>query len=497
MEEEMQAKFDRINGQFEHLRMKFRQLMSAGKWNEALDLLSVIAEGYYTYNQVYRDNFLEKGLMVLSEKLKEQVRSIPLAEKERRDVLFYDGFESSGNDYRGLVYVYLKALCEAGYRIVYVIPRQKEKGVPNIKALLQNYHGEIRCFSSGYSEDVFRELWIICCKYKVKYSFLYTTPWDVIGLAVFNDLKGQTQRYLINLTDHAFWLGVNALDYCLEFREYGASISANYRGLQKNQLIMQPYYPIVDGHIKFEGFPFQVKEDDFVLFSGGSLYKTLGAGETFYQIVDSCLQKYSNLKFWYAGSGDDTEMRKLIQKYPGRAVLTEERPDLLALLQHVDLYLNTYPISGGLMLQYAALAGRIPLTLVHDEDAKGLLLHQDTLGIYFYDKDSFLEELYQLIENKKYRKRKESNLAGTVISADDFRDNLICILETGKSRFPIQVGKVDTDGMRQNCLRNFDAEKTIPRLVATKRHYRLLFTLPTLFLRGGLSKIFLKLRKRF
>lgn len=493
----MKDKRREINEQFEHLRIKLMQLISDRNWNKALNLLSVIAEGYYIYNQAYRDNFLEKELMFLSGKLTAQIKSKVLVERENRDVLFYDGFESSGNDYRGLVYIYLKALCEAGYHIVYVIPKQKENGIPNIKALLQRYHGEIQCFSSGYSGAVFQELWTICCKYKVKYSFLYTTPWDVIGLAVFNGLKGQTQRYLINLTDHAFWLGINALDYCLEFREYGASISANYRGLQKSQLIMQPYYPIVDEHIKFKGFPFQVKKDDFVIFSGGSLYKTLGAGGTFYRIVDSCLQKYSNLKFWYAGSGDDTEMRKLIQKYPGRAVLTEERPDLLALLQHVDLYLNTYPISGGLMLQYAALAGRIPLTLVHDEDAKGLLLHQDTLGIYFCDENSFLKELYQLIENKKYRKRKESHLAGTVISADDFRDNLICILETGKSRFPIQVGKVDTDGMRQNCLENFDAEKTIPRLVATKRHYRLLFTLPTLFLRGGLPKIFLKLRKRF
>lgn len=475
----MQNKIDIINKQFNRLRIKFMQLMSDRKWNEALDLLSVIAEGYYVYNQFYKDNFLEKMLTMLSEKLKAQVRDRVFIKKESRDVLFYDGFENSGNDYRGLVYIYLKALCEAGYRIVYVISKQKEDSVPNIKALLQHYHGEIQCFSSGNSGNAFRELWTICCRYKVKYSFLYTTPWDVIGLAVFNNLKGQTQRYLINLTDHAFWLGVNALDYCLEFREYGASISANYRGLQKNQLIMQPYYPIVDDHIKFRGFPFQVKEDDFVLFSGGSLYKTLGAEGTFYRIVDFCLQKYSNLKFWYAGSGDDTEMRKLIQKYPGRAVLTEERPDLLALLQ------------------YAALAGRLPLTLVHDEDAKGLLLNQDTLGIYFYDKDSFLKELYQLIENKKYRREKESHLVGTVISADDFRDNLICILETGKSRFPIQVGKVDTDGMRQNCLENFDAEKTIPRLVATKRHYRLLFTLPTLFLRGGLPKIFLKLRKRF
>ena len=40
---------------------------------------------------------------------------------------------------------------------------------------------------------------------------------------------GHMKRYQVNLTDHAFWLGTYAFDYCLEFLDFGAIVSREYR----------------------------------------------------------------------------------------------------------------------------------------------------------------------------------------------------------------------------------------------------------------------------
>ena len=75
--------------------------------------------------------------------------------------------------------------------------------------------------------------------------------------------------------DHAFWLGRNAFDYCLEFRDFGANLSRQYRHIPIQKLLKQPYYPLADPTIPYGGLPFERADGDFVIFSGGTLYKTL------------------------------------------------------------------------------------------------------------------------------------------------------------------------------------------------------------------------------
>lgn len=483
----------KIEKQFTMLKCKLSDLIQNRRWDAALSLLSVIAKGEYIYNQYYRDDMLEDALQCMAANFLGNMRSKPIDDSPRKaDILFYDGF---GVDLRGLAYIYLDALCASGYRVVYVAPQSGKEATPNIQSLLQKHGGIIEWYPDVFSRKAFNRLWEICTSYNVKAGFIYTTPWDVVGLMVFEGLKGHLTRYLINLTDHAFWLGVRALDYCLEFRDYGASISCKYRKLEETQLILQPYYPIINKEIEFVGFPFKKEQGDFVIFSGGSLYKTLDKEKTFYHLVNACLDKYPFVKFWYAGNGDGTEIHALIRKYPGRVAWTAERQDLFQLLQHVDLYLNTYPVSGGLMLQYAALAGKIPLTLLHDADAKGFLLHQDSLGIYFDEISSFLEELYHLIENASYRARKEQALAHTVISPEDFRENLWNILEKNQSGFTVNLEDAASQDMQKNYLEMFDEKREIPRLIATRKHLSLAAVVPYLFLKGGMTKILQKIKK--
>ena len=124
-----------------------------------------------------------------------------------------------------------------------------------------------------------------------------------------NLVNNNVIRYQINLTDHAFWLGADSIDKCIEFRDYGATISKKYRRIPIESIVKIPFYPIVNIDMKFQGFPFKKKDYQKVFFSGGALYKTFGDDNRFYRIVSNILNQYNDLIFWYAGSGDDSELK--------------------------------------------------------------------------------------------------------------------------------------------------------------------------------------------
>ncbi|MEI3402379.1 MAG: hypothetical protein V8R51_08850 [Clostridia bacterium] len=51
---------------------------------------------------------------------------------------------------------------------------------------------------------------------KPKAMFFYTKPNDVSAAVSFSMFNKKIDRYLIDLTDHAFWLGVKSNDYFWE-----------------------------------------------------------------------------------------------------------------------------------------------------------------------------------------------------------------------------------------------------------------------------------------
>jgi hypothetical protein len=278
------------------------------------------------------------------------------------------------------------------------------------------------------------ELQSIFLKYRPSDSFLYTTPSDSAGILVFAQLEGKTTRYQINLTDHAFWLGRNSFDYCIEFREYGASVSVNKRGINIAKEILLPCYPFVDKDIKFQGMPFD-SSGKKVIFSGGSLYKTIDDKGTYYYIVSTILKKNKDTIFLYAGSGDDSYLRNLQSKYLNRIYYIKERTDLYQLMRHITIYLNTYPISGGLMMQYAAVAGKIPLTLKNDHDADGALINQDNLEIEYDNANDLINDTCRLLDDEEYRLKREQLLKDSVISEKYFNDQVLMLIGSHRTDF--------------------------------------------------------------
>lgn len=104
------------------------------------------------------------------------------------------------------------------------------------------------------------------------------------------------------------------------------------------------------------GLPFDVEKDEYV-FSGGTLYKTLGdSNNTYYKIVHHILEKHSKIKFIYAGTGDDSELKKIIAEFPNRAFHINERKDFYYLIQNTmridDIFVRY-------LMQYEILLGQV------------------------------------------------------------------------------------------------------------------------------------------
>ena len=138
----------------------------------------------------------------------------------------------------------------------------------------------------------------------------------------------------------------------------------------------------------------------------------------------------------------------LEQKYEGRLFITAERPDLFQIMQNVDMYLNTCPQIGGLMMQYSALAGRPPfnfLCLPYGSGASSVLLSGEDLGIEYTDMNAFLAELRRFIEDPAYRHAKEAafRVKKLIVTEEEFAVNLEKILCENQSNYPVRVFDVD------------------------------------------------------
>ena len=433
-----------------------RKMLLLKNYETALGKISALADSLYNSNQCYVDSDLETALCNIQEKLYRQSGFSPIGETDSNSIIFYDGF---GLENRGLAYIYLKALASLGYRVIYLTISQAQGNIKKIARLVENAGGEIVFIPTGNYILWYQYIYKAFSVVKPEKAFFYTTPYDVSAVMAFNQLAGQVERYQINLTDHAFWLGINTFDYCLEFRDYGANLSIEYRHIAQHKILKQPYYPEINRSMEFQGFPFEKKPDDFVVFSGGFLYKTIDDDLIYYRIVEYLLLKYPQLKLWYAGYGSEKEfmpLKNLMQQYPQRVFYTTERQDLFQVLQNVDMYLNTYPVAGGLLTQYSAAAGKPPFTLSSGEDSCAeLLLDGNSLQLETTDIDELLSYIDNYINasEKYYNAEYIEKLRHSVISEADFTENLEAILSDKNSKYGYDIYDISEYQLKEQ--RNF------------------------------------------
>lgn len=402
-----------------------------------------VACGYiYTFSPVYCDDELEKMVQQIGKDLgiHPQIKNV-----QEKNILYYDGM---GNDRRGLSVIYIRALTELGYHVVYVTYKEFKETIPQIRSYLDD-HSIFYIKSKNFKDQMIELYQLINCS-KVQKVLLYTYPEDVVGIGVFSQYKGVLQRFLINITDHAFWMGKSALDYTIEFRSYGANISYQQRKIAKDHIFLLPFYPNI-AEVEFGGLPFD-SHGKKVIFSGGQLYKTYGKDNQYYKMVENILNMDSNIIFYYVGDGDRTEIDKLMNKYPNKVYCDKERNDFFQVMRECYFYLSTYPYFGGLMTQYAIAAGKLPITLASEQ-----IIGEQTVEVsdawYFEEINTLYREVKTLICDEKYLHSQEERIRDTIISKEEFAERLGLILSQKIKKNEIDwKGQIDTKNIQQIIL---------------------------------------------
>lgn len=412
---------------YNSLANKYLRLSKAkfkkGDYNQALKFLKAGCILHYDHEWQYA---LPDGETIL-DNIASNIRRETIKNAGER-IVFYDAFCI---DNRALTQQYLQALIKLEVEFLYITTRRiGDKSWANILSQIETCpKASLFSFTDNHTLESAQQLYDEIINYGAKVLLMQMLPYDTTAVVAFNALKNQVSRYQINLTDHAFWIGTKCLDYNIEFRNYGRAVSEKYRGITSDKEILLPFYPYVDEARKFNGFQFD-PSGKVVLFSGGALYKINDVNNTFLSMIVGVLNRHKNVIFVFAGNGDSSIIRRFIKqnRFEDRFFFIGERKDINEVIKRCDIYINTYPMGGGLMCQMAALNSKPVLSLVNNDNKishiENIVCQLDYQQISYSGLENFMQELDLLINDSKYREQKGESLNKCVIDADTFAQYL-------------------------------------------------------------------------
>lgn len=427
---------------YNYFKAKAISKYNQSQFEESLSNIELCAKIAYYSNFFYNDLELEDYLRKISLKiLAEPICGIANGR--------YVIIDTNGSDNQGLIFQYIRAFIEMNVEFAYIHESLDLSRIRLILSELENYSkATVFTFDQAYSlVDQIKRIAHFIQEYKPEKYFMYIMPWDTVATSICSALVN-TVKYNINLTDHAFWLGSAFIDYSIEFRDYGATVSMEKRGLLRHQLIKVPFYPL---HNKstFKDLPLSQESDIVKIFSGGTFYKIYGENNKFFYLIKRLLEENENVELFFAGGGNDKPFRKFLKKnsLENRVHLIGHRSDIIEVFENIDIYLGTYPISGGLMSQYAAICGK-PILAYTDPKyltniVEGLVSHNKFNLITHTSEDSFFEYANQLCASVEFRLSEGKKLIGSVITSAEFADELSVAINSNKSKREIKLEKID------------------------------------------------------
>lgn len=429
-----------LNSEYEKIKRIGDNYFLKNNYRTALNVYSFAAKFMYSINLRYYDDDIEEKIKVIAQ-------NICVTEKIEYAndgvVVFYDSY---GYDLRGIANIYLKSLVKQNRRILYITTIKAKGNIPTVLKILSKTEGnEIRYIdNSDYVKEA-KQILELVKNETVSMLFLYLLPWDLAGIMVGNALEGKIERIMINLVDHGFWIGKQCFDKLLEFREYGVKIALQKRKISGNKVFYLPYYPNIEKNIEFKGWGIDVGEKQIV-FSGGSLYKTFGDNNKYYDIVKKILLLKEDVVFIYAGTGNTSELEKLQKEFPDRVHYFGERADLYQMMKHCTIYLSTYPMIGGLMSQYAAAAHKPPYTLLFDEGSSGVLLDAQKAQVEYEDENEMLDAISRVLNSSEDRELVYAKMQNQILTEYEFDEALERVIVNGEKVFEVHNCKnVETE----------------------------------------------------
>lgn len=422
-----------LNALYDKVINRASVLCKKGEYNQCIHWAKFAANMlYYSFKTLYEER-IEHLIKEISKQIVIEDHSITNFHEDK--IIFYDSFSY---DNRGLTQQYLRALMSAGFQILYMSENHNLKTTRIFQELSSYRKAEL--YIVPKKKDCRKQISTIyqrIIQYGAPRLLLQIRPSSIECLAaVYNLPKGIT-KYNINITDHAYWAGASVIDYNLEFRSYGASISMRIRGITESQILLLPYYPIVDD-IPFKGFPVSAN-GKVILFFGGNLSKIKGEDNFFLNLIKEVLNTHEQAICFCAGQGDEDNLLSFIKDngLEKRLIYIGFRNDIYQVIKHCDIFINTYPVGGGLMSQYAAINEKpiVAFSKPGGRNVESLIHSNKTISIY--DTASFFDYIGHLISDANYRFEEGKSLGSNIPSPALFSEMLKKTLETNKTQYPI------------------------------------------------------------
>lgn len=437
---------------FERLKKVGSFCYKAGRLNQCVKYIKAASWWAYYFNVTFEDDLLENITQKLSRwSLPSNMKYIPNADH----YVFYDSFAW---DNHGLTQQYIRAIIALNKQLLFITDVQKnnEGSVKIFDELLKYPMAQIVHVPKELN-GILRAKYIYdnIIKFHASKVFMHLMPDAIEVLIAMHALPHAIERYQINLTDHTFWLGATALDYSLEFRPRGIRISEVGRKIDKSKLLICPYYPIIE-KMPFKGFPFKRKETDVILFSGGSSYKFVDDKASFFKIMKRILKENPNAIWVHAGDNMEIIRHQIFEvmgeQYLKRIYLLGQRNDIASVFENIDIFVNSYPTTGGLMLLYAAHYSKPILAKQGRNNSEDEIISQLKPIQLSFSGDELFAEASELIKDAKYRNLRGKQIRECVIDADGFNSLFRVLIEKNENVLPFkEIEHVELPSMESRC----------------------------------------------
>lgn len=188
-------------------------------------------------------------------------------------------------------------------------------------------------------------------------------PFDVVPLVAFA-VEGGPPVAVMNHADHVFWLGVSVADIVVHFREFGAALSQERRGIRRSFLVPLPLDINVATPSRMESRArLNIPDDELMLLTIGSAAKYLPTERhRFFETALKVLDRHPKARLYVVGIAEK-EARVLSIPRHDRIVLLGVIPDPTDYKAAADLYLEGYPFGSYTAMLEAAAWGVFPMAM--------------------------------------------------------------------------------------------------------------------------------------
>ena len=436
---------------YDYLIGRAKAFFEKKEFDKVYHFVKSAAKWAYNFNLFFTDETAEEIVKYVS-RAKIKSKKCKFSNDER-----YVLIDTCSVDNHGLHQQYLRAFEAIGASYLFITLRKDLSYLRETIAEISVYEKGFVWHYDGSSPDPFAKAESVSnaiFNFSPNRIFLHLMPSDIISLMAIYAIEGPV-KYNINLTDHAFWLGASFVDYNIEFRAGGRTVSRDKRFFSESSLLNLPFYPIIQRDNYSEDLPAKEKKD-IIIFTGGSPYKMMGRNDFFFkEIIDKLLDLSPNVKVWIAGFEKDSPLfreKQALMKNGNRMYNIGIRKDINHTFSKSDIFLGTYPFGGGLMTQYAAVNGK-PILCYADETVPKLNILDDLINHFstamhtYSNLAEFISYAKKLISNKELRQVEGLRNREAMMYKEKFDELFKKVIVDGKNIIEWERKDIDYDKM--------------------------------------------------